>query len=191
MSCAGAIGTPHLLLLSGIGESNQLSRFNIKQLVNLTDVGKNLRDHPLVPFQWFVNSTLTSDTIAQSPQLTAEVLKEYQTNGTGPLVGSASNQIAFLRLAENSSVITQFGDSSNGPKSPHVLLSFSVSSTTYVTIFCISRSRPVYQNGFLSTTQEPPSTGNYFTAVVTPVAPFSRKFFRPFLSLNYPKYDLL
>ncbi len=42
---AGAFGSPQLLLLSGIGEREQLARFGIAQKVDLPGVGENLQDH--------------------------------------------------------------------------------------------------------------------------------------------------
>lgn len=42
---AGAFGSPQILLLSGIGEREQLIRFGIKQKANLPGVGENLQDH--------------------------------------------------------------------------------------------------------------------------------------------------
>jgi choline dehydrogenase len=48
---AGALASPKLLMLSGIGPAEQLRRFDIPVLVNLPGVGRNLHDHagsPLV-----------------------------------------------------------------------------------------------------------------------------------------------
>ena len=45
---SGAIGSPHTLLLSGIGPSEQLQSFKIPVVHNLPGVGQNLRDHPMV-----------------------------------------------------------------------------------------------------------------------------------------------
>lgn len=42
---AGAINSPRLLMLSGIGDADELSAIGIKPLVNLPGVGKNLQDH--------------------------------------------------------------------------------------------------------------------------------------------------
>jgi choline dehydrogenase-like flavoprotein len=42
---AGAIGSPHLLLLSGIGPTEELRRYGIKPLHALPGVGENLQDH--------------------------------------------------------------------------------------------------------------------------------------------------
>lgn len=43
--CAGAIGSPHLLLKSGIGPRAQLERAGIPVVVDLPGVGQNLQDH--------------------------------------------------------------------------------------------------------------------------------------------------
>lgn len=44
--CGGAINTPQLLLLSGIGPSEQLNRLEIPVVEELPGVGRNLADHP-------------------------------------------------------------------------------------------------------------------------------------------------
>lgn len=49
-SRAGAVHSPHILMLSGIGPSEHLSAHNIPTLVDLTAVGANLVDHPIVDF---------------------------------------------------------------------------------------------------------------------------------------------
>jgi len=45
---AGAIQSPHLLMLSGIGDENELQQHNIPVVQNLPGVGKNMQDHPAV-----------------------------------------------------------------------------------------------------------------------------------------------
>ena len=45
--CAGAIHTPRLLLLSGIGPHDELDRLGIDTVVNLPGEGRNLQDHLL------------------------------------------------------------------------------------------------------------------------------------------------
>jgi len=43
--CAGTIGSPHLLKLSGIGPADELERFGIPVVADLPGVGENLQDH--------------------------------------------------------------------------------------------------------------------------------------------------
>jgi choline dehydrogenase-like flavoprotein len=45
---AGAIHTPKLLMLSGIGDRAQLDRFGISTVSHLPGVGQNLQDHPII-----------------------------------------------------------------------------------------------------------------------------------------------
>lgn len=46
---AGAIDTPRLLMLSGIGDAHALIRLGIAPVHHLPGVGQGLQDHPLVP----------------------------------------------------------------------------------------------------------------------------------------------
>ena len=50
--CAGAIGSPHILALSGIGPGDRLRQLGIPVVQDLPGVGRNLRDHPDVPMAW-------------------------------------------------------------------------------------------------------------------------------------------
>ena len=52
---AGAVGSPHLLMLSGIGDAAQLEAVGIPAVRHLPGVGKNLRDHPAVTVRWHCN----------------------------------------------------------------------------------------------------------------------------------------
>jgi choline dehydrogenase len=47
--CAGAIGSPELLLRSGIGPADELRGLGIEPCVSLPGVGANLADHAMVP----------------------------------------------------------------------------------------------------------------------------------------------
>jgi choline dehydrogenase len=50
--CAGTIGTPQLLMLSGIGPADQLREHGIYVIADMPAVGANLIDHPSVPVLW-------------------------------------------------------------------------------------------------------------------------------------------
>ena len=49
---AGAIGSPQILMLSGVGPFEHLNDMGIPVVRDLPGVGQNLRDHPLVPVTW-------------------------------------------------------------------------------------------------------------------------------------------
>jgi choline dehydrogenase-like flavoprotein len=56
--CAGAIGTPQLLLLSGIGPARHLHAVGIDPVADLPDVGENLQDHPIAIASYTAGSPL-------------------------------------------------------------------------------------------------------------------------------------
>ncbi|KAJ9614254.1 hypothetical protein H2200_002390 [Cladophialophora chaetospira] len=53
--CAGAVDTPRLMLLSGLGPAKQLSSLSIPIVKNLPGVGENLLDHPETIIIWELN----------------------------------------------------------------------------------------------------------------------------------------
>jgi choline dehydrogenase-like flavoprotein len=53
--CAGAVDTPRLMLLSGLGPADQLSSLSIPVVKDLPGVGENLLDHPETIIIWELN----------------------------------------------------------------------------------------------------------------------------------------
>ena len=51
---AGALKSPHILMLSGIGPKDQLDEYGIEVLQNTPGVGANLRNHPISPISFRV-----------------------------------------------------------------------------------------------------------------------------------------
>ena len=66
---AGAIGSPHILLLSGVGPADHLASLGIPVLADLPGVGQNLRDHPLVWATWRTKPDFPLDGKAPRMQL--------------------------------------------------------------------------------------------------------------------------
>lgn len=64
---AGAIASPHLLLLSGVGPAAQLHSLGIAVVHDLPGVGKNFRDHPLIPILFRLHEQFADD--AKGPRL--------------------------------------------------------------------------------------------------------------------------
>ncbi len=56
--CAGAIGSPVLLMLSGIGPADELRPLGITPLVGLPGVGKNLHDHLIAPVTFSARTSI-------------------------------------------------------------------------------------------------------------------------------------
>ena len=61
---AGAIGSPHLLMLSGVGPAEHLQSMGIGVVHDSPGVGKNLRDHPQVQLTWKTKPGFEQDSLA-------------------------------------------------------------------------------------------------------------------------------
>ena len=68
---AGAIGSPHLLMLSGIGRKEQLEAVEIDVVADMRGVGQNLRDHPSVAVRWHAEEDFPMPDVETGPQKTA------------------------------------------------------------------------------------------------------------------------
>ena len=75
--CAGAVMSPHLLLLSGIGPSSMLHRHGIAVVANLPGVGGRCRDHP----QLFVGFEPSRPCVASAATGVVEVALDTIVDG--------------------------------------------------------------------------------------------------------------
>ncbi|EHL03676.1 putative Choline dehydrogenase [Glarea lozoyensis 74030] len=64
--CAGAVDTPRLMLLSGIGPKEQLNSLDIPVVHDLPGVGENLIDHPESIIMWELNTAVPPQTTMDS-----------------------------------------------------------------------------------------------------------------------------
>lgn len=87
---AGAVGSPHLLLLSGVGPADQLRAFGIPVVLERRGVGANMRNHPLVAAAWSL-----ADGVEAREQLPTPW--QVQLRWTAP--GSADREDACLGAA--------------------------------------------------------------------------------------------
>ena len=95
--CAGAIGTPHLLQLSGIGAASQLHAHGITPQHELPGVGENLQDHLQIRAVFEVQGAKTLNTLANSWWGKAAIGLEYLFKRTGPMSMAPSQLGAFAR----------------------------------------------------------------------------------------------
>ena len=61
---AGAIGSPHLLMLSGVGSSRHLEELGVRVVHDAPGIGQNLRDHPQVQLLWKTKPDFAFDEFA-------------------------------------------------------------------------------------------------------------------------------
>jgi choline dehydrogenase len=97
--CAGAIGTPQLLQLSGIGAGELLRAHGITPLHELPGVGENLQDHLQIRAVFSVEGVKTLNTQANSLLGQAAIGLEYLLRRSGPMSMAPSQLGAFTRSA--------------------------------------------------------------------------------------------
>ena len=89
--CAGAVNTPQLLMLSGIGDQKELSEFGIGVVAHSPEVGKNMLDHLITPLGFEVRGD--SLFAAEKP---AE-LANYLLRRRGMLTSNVGEAYGFVR----------------------------------------------------------------------------------------------
>ena len=94
---AGAINSPQLLMLSGIGPGALLQEHGIHVLHDLPGVGENLQDHLQLRMGFKVQNVLTLNTMANSWWGKAKMALEYIVYRTGPLTMAPSQLGAFTK----------------------------------------------------------------------------------------------
>ena len=109
--CTGAIGTPQLLQLSGIGPPDVLGQHGIAVRHALPGVGENLQDHLQIRAVFAVEGVKTLNTIASTPWGKAGIALEYLFRRSGPMSMAPSQLGAFTR---------------SDPSQPHANLEYHV-----------------------------------------------------------------
>ncbi|MGY2067790.1 GMC family oxidoreductase [Blastococcus sp. SYSU DS0619] len=88
----GAVNSPQLLMLSGIGPADHLREVGVDVVHDLPGVGDGLQDHPLVPVVWNVRSG-KSLRLAETPVN----LAKWKAAGRGPLTSNLAEAGLFTR----------------------------------------------------------------------------------------------
>jgi choline dehydrogenase-like flavoprotein len=94
--CAGAVGSPQVLMLSGIGPASTLQQCGISVVVDLPGVGQNLQDHPSVGTTFHCKLPVT---LASAESLSN--LARYLILGRGPLTSNIGEALGFIRTRED------------------------------------------------------------------------------------------
>ena len=101
----GAFGSPQLLMLSGIGDGDELRRFGIPVVHHLPGVGKNLQDHIDYVQTWRVSST--TETIGVSLRGAGHIISsiwEWRSKRSGLMTTNYATAGAFVRSTPDAAV---------------------------------------------------------------------------------------
>lgn len=116
---AGSFSTPQILLLSGIGNPQELEDVGVETTVALPSVGKNLTDHVLVSMSWNVTGREVVD-VSNNQTYQADILEQWKANRTGPLTSFGYTLISWYRLDSNWPEWEGRDDPAAGSSSPHL-----------------------------------------------------------------------
>lgn len=95
---AGAVGSPALLMRSGIGDAATLAGLGIDAVVDAPDVGRNLQEHPTIAINKF--ATVPTYNSQMRPWHIAGALLAYLVRGKGPMATPAVQAMALARSRE-------------------------------------------------------------------------------------------
>ncbi|KAJ7178219.1 aryl-alcohol oxidase [Mycena filopes] len=119
---AGTVGTPNIMMHSGIGNQSILNALGIPTLLHLPSVGQNISDHPAFAASWAVNFNQTMELVTQDTTRFNEAFAEWNRSHTGPLVDFSPLYVAWLRLDADSPIFENYTDPSAGLDTPHLEL---------------------------------------------------------------------
>jgi choline dehydrogenase len=93
--CAGTIGSPQLLMLSGVGPAEQLTSRDIPVIRELPGVGRNLQDHPRVAVTYRSTGALA----LTDPDAEERARREYVLSRSGPLSSNGVGAGVFTKTS--------------------------------------------------------------------------------------------
>ena len=95
---AGAIETPKLLMLSGIGDGAALQAMGIPVVAHSPDVGRNLQDHLIAKFIFRTRPCGTLNEMLASPLRKAAIGLDWLLRKSGPLNIGAGEATGFIKV---------------------------------------------------------------------------------------------
>ncbi|KAK3693381.1 hypothetical protein B0T22DRAFT_436567 [Podospora appendiculata] len=103
---AGALHTPQILELSGIGNPSILAQHAIPVIVANPNVGENMQDHPIVCQSFEVNDGVPSGDVLRDPALIQALVGLYQADGAGAgPMGQSNISVAYAPLVDNTGIM--------------------------------------------------------------------------------------
>ena len=96
---AGAYGSPHILMLSGIGDADELHSHGIAGVHHLPGVGRDLTDHPVVINEFDLKQDLGLTRHLRADRAAIAAWRWFATGG-GPFANTGTLANIFLRSSE-------------------------------------------------------------------------------------------
>lgn len=94
----GAYHSPHLLMLSGVGDAAALRAHGIGVVADVPAVGRNLQDHPMVGAGYAASGTATFERALRLDRLALAAV-DWALRGKGALAGQPMSAQAFVNLS--------------------------------------------------------------------------------------------
>ena len=94
VSC-GALQTPQILELSGIGDPEVLKAAGVECKIENKAIGNNLQDHALTMFTWELTPNNPTLEVIYTPEVMEDAMKQLAEKQGGPLTGISSTQGFF------------------------------------------------------------------------------------------------
>src|SRR5271170_503936 len=98
---AGAIGSPHILQLSGVGDPEHLAKIGVPVVHELRGVGRNMQDHYVARVSYAIVGAQTANEKSRGLPFAGEVIR-WLINGKGMLSYSPSIVAASVKVLEGS-----------------------------------------------------------------------------------------
>jgi len=95
----GAVNSPHLLQISGVGPGEHLQDIGVRVVHDLAGVGANLNDHYVVRVSHRVTGAVTINQLARGMRLAREAVR-WATIGNGALTFGVTSAMVFCRSRE-------------------------------------------------------------------------------------------
>ena len=121
---SGAIASPHLLMLSGIGDGAALAALGIPTALHRPAVGQNLQDHLIARLIYRTKAAGTLNEVTANPLRMAAMVMDYGVRRGGPMAVGATEATLFARAtagAEEAEIQYQFINFSLVPGAGYVL----------------------------------------------------------------------
>lgn len=94
---AGSIGSPHLLMLSGIGDTSALESHGVATRCHLPSVGRNLQDHLAITIKMRTRLTESYGVSVRTLPRSLRIAANYLLRRRGPLASNVFEAHGFVR----------------------------------------------------------------------------------------------